>query len=199
MTFSDLPPDLQKRRKLNLGCGYFPKKEYLNVDCSEVYEPDLLHDLDVMPWPFPDAHYELIELDHVLEHLTDVAAVLGELERALAPGGTLIIRVPHFSRGHTHWDHKHGFDFSFMIYFDPRTSGGFEKSTLVPLRTRFTWFAQPHLKRQHLGPGSYFVGSVLGRLFDFIGNLNLPFTSRLFCFWVGGYDEISFTLRKPVH
>jgi len=196
-TLASLPREVQQRHKLNLGCGHFPKEGFLNVDYSSAYPADFIYDLDRLPWPFPDERYDLVEMDHVLEHLTDVTGILREVERILRPGGRLIIRVPHFSRGFTHWDHKHGFDFSFMIYFDPKTSGGFEDSRLIPEETRLVWFAQPHLKRQHLGPFSYLVGSALGKIFDGIGNLNLFLTSRLLCYWVGGYDEIRFTLRKP--
>lgn len=197
-TFDGLPQDVQQRRMLNLGCGHFPKDGFLNVDHSSAYPVDFLYDLDKLPWPFPDEHYDLVEMDHVLEHLTDVSGILGELERILRPGGgCLIIRVPQFSRGFTHWDHKHGFDFSFLIYFDPKTSGGFEGSHLIPEETRLVWFAQQHLKRQHLGRFPYFIGSTRGKIFDFFGNLNLFLTSRILCYWVGEYDEICFTLRKP--
>src|SRR5260221_1748150 len=142
-----MPPLEKNSRKLNLGCGWHPKPGYINVDYTDVYPADVVHDLDKFPWPFSDNQFELVEMDHVLEHLNDIRGVVAELERIMAPGGLVIIRVPHFSRGFTHWDHKRGFDFTFMIYFDPRESGGFTGSRLEPVQTRLTWFAQPHVKK----------------------------------------------------
>src|SRR5690348_8696690 len=104
-------------KKLNLGSGWYPKQGFVNVDCDPRYPADVIHDLEKTPWPFEDNQFELIEADHVLEHLGEIRAVMSELHRILRPGGILRIRVPHSSRGFTHWDHKRGFDVSFPMYF----------------------------------------------------------------------------------
>ena len=54
------------------------------------------------------------------------------------------------------------------------------------------------LYRKYLHPVSYFLGKIFGRLFNLLGNLNHFFTSRILCFWVGGYDEIEFVFKKNV-
>jgi SAM-dependent methyltransferase len=79
-------------------------------------EPDPILDLDSLPYPFPDNHFELIEADHVLEHLHNPLQTIVELYRITKPGGEICIRVPHFSRGFTHADHKRGFDVT-LPYF----------------------------------------------------------------------------------
>ena len=73
-----------------------------------------------------------------------------ELDRILTKGGILNIKVPHFTRGFTHWDHKHGFDVTFPIYFDKDSSGGFNKVELKHVSTNLKWFAQHDLKKKHL-------------------------------------------------
>jgi SAM-dependent methyltransferase len=183
--------------KLNVGCGLYPKSGYINVDCIPTPQVDVVHDLDVVPWPFENDRFAVVEMDHVLEHLREVRPVMAELFRILRPGGVVEIRVPHFSRGSSHWDHKRGFDVSFPLYFSPDISGGFQGIPFEHVSTRLTWFAQPEFKRKHLGPVSFWIGRCLGIVFDLLGNLNLFATSRLFCFWVGGYDQIEFVLRKP--
>src|SRR5512140_1932146 len=45
--------------------------------------------------------------------------------RLFKPGGRLEIRVPHFSRGITHPEHKHGFDVTFPEYVRPGFQGGY--------------------------------------------------------------------------
>jgi len=54
------------------------------------------------------------------------------------------------------------------------------------------------LYRKYLHPVSYFLGKIFGKLFNLLGNLNHFFTSRILCFWVGGYDEIEFVFKKKV-
>ncbi|HXR11946.1 MAG TPA: methyltransferase domain-containing protein [Gaiellaceae bacterium] len=110
---------------MNLGCGAFKKPGFLNVDGDPRFEPDLLLDLDALPYPFESGRFELIEADHVLEHLSDPFAVMKELHRILVAGGRLVVRVPHFSRGFTHADHRRGFDVTFPYYFDPAFTPGY--------------------------------------------------------------------------
>lgn len=183
--------------KLNLGCGHVHKQGYLNVDISEQCNPDIQHDLNCVPWPFQDNQFELVEVDHVLEHISvDLRLVIQELYRIMQNRALLIIRVPHFSRGFTHWDHKRGFDFTFKIYFDPEVSGAFEGVCFDHVSTRVSWFSQHHLKKKYLNSFAYFFGRVCGIILDFLGNINPFFTSRLLSFWVGGYEEIEFKFRK---
>ena len=45
---------------------------------------------------FPDNHFHVVVLWHVLEHLEDPAATLREIQRILRPGGWLSIAVPNY-------------------------------------------------------------------------------------------------------
>ena len=185
-----------EQSKLNLGCGQFPKPGFVNVDVDPAARADVHHDLNQTPYPFDDGQFVRIECDHVLEHLDNPMAAMRECHRLLATGGYLQVRVPHFTRGFTHWDHKRGFDVSFPLYFDPGFAGGYSGIPLVHIRTRLIWFGQAHLKRQVLSPLQFHLGRGLGTIFDLLGNLNLYATSRLFSFYVGGYDEVEFTFAK---
>ena len=40
--------------KLNLGCGHDHKEGYVNVDVSDLGNPDMVVDLEVTPWPWED-------------------------------------------------------------------------------------------------------------------------------------------------
>jgi SAM-dependent methyltransferase len=187
--------DLSKT-KLNLGCGFFPRSGYLNVDIHRHYPIDYVCDLSQFPWPFPDAHYDEVLMEHVLEHLPEIRPTLKEAARVLKPNGKLIIKVPHFSRGFTHWDHRRGFDVTFPYYFEEEASGGFHDIPFSPLSTQLVWFGQPDVKKKYLSFIQYQIGFFAGILLDWIGNRSLFFTSRLLCYWVGGYDEIKFVLTR---
>ncbi|BBK39780.1 hypothetical protein STAQ_48580 [Allostella sp. ATCC 35155] len=85
--------------KLNLGCGSRKLEGFLNVDNAAHCDPDLLVDLEQLPWPFESGSASEIVLSHVLEHLGQSPAVyLGivrEIYRVCAPGALVRIAVPH--------------------------------------------------------------------------------------------------------
>lgn len=45
---------------------------------------------------YPDAHFDLISINHVLEHVYDPRLAIGECRRMLKPGGRLLIMVPNY-------------------------------------------------------------------------------------------------------
>jgi 2-polyprenyl-3-methyl-5-hydroxy-6-metoxy-1,4-benzoquinol methylase len=45
---------------------------------------------------FPDGHFDVVTMWHVLEHLSDPSKVLSEIRRILKPGGRLMLEVPNF-------------------------------------------------------------------------------------------------------
>jgi hypothetical protein len=84
--------------KLNLGCGEKRYPGYINVD--RFGSPDLKHDLETFPWPWPDDSVSEILLIHVLEHLgLETSVFLGimkEMYRVCQAGARVYIVVPHF-------------------------------------------------------------------------------------------------------
>lgn len=81
--------------RLNLGCGFDVRPDFLNVDFLEVHGPDLVGDvLDL--GVLPDGHYVEIIAQDILEHVkrVDVPVALREWRRLLHPDGVLRIRVP---------------------------------------------------------------------------------------------------------
>jgi len=181
--------------KLNLGCGEFKKPGYINVDCYSVSEPDVRHNLEEFPYPFDDHQFSLIEADHLLEHLEDAFQVMKELWRISGHGGLIKIKVPHFSRGFTHAQHKRGFDASFPLYFNPTYQGGYQGIPLELVSMKLKWFAQPSLRKTILTTPQYVLGKMLGKLIDMFANLSPFLCSRLWCFWVGGFEEIEFQFK----
>ena len=183
--------------KLNLGCGEFKKPGYLNVDFGSVSVPDLVHNLEIVPYPFENSSFELVEADHLLEHLDDPFLVMKEIHRITKHGGKVVIRTPHFSRGFTHPEHKRGFDLTFPLYFNPTFPGGYQGVKYELDRIRIRWFAQPDLKRRVLSPIVFKGLQIVGMIIDVFANLSPMVCSRLWCYWVGGFEEIEF--RFSVH
>ena len=83
--------------KLNLGCGFDRRREFVNVDiCGD---PDIRVNLETFPWPWKDNSVDEVLLRHVLEHLGAEEEVhfnvLKELYRVCADGAAVNIFVPH--------------------------------------------------------------------------------------------------------
>ncbi len=185
-----------KHPKLNLGCGEDKKEGYVNLDFHDHVKPDVVHNLNDLPYPFPDNSFELIEAFHILEHLDRPFSVMQELHRILKPGGTLHIKVPHFSRGMTHSEHKSGFDVIFPYYFNKNfTKSGFYGVEFVHKKTELHWMTFFHLMK-HMGVSPITVTVLRGVNFVITGlaNMGQNFCSRIWCFWVGGFEEIEFEL-----
>jgi hypothetical protein len=85
--------------KLNLGCGQNKIDGYINVDKYDSFSPEVVWDLEVIPWPFETSSADEVILHHSLEHMgatVDVfLLVMKELYRVSAPDATVIISVPH--------------------------------------------------------------------------------------------------------
>lgn len=182
--------------KLNLGCGAFKKKGFINIDNSPFTEPELVYDLNNLPYPFTDGSFSLIEADHVLEHLDDPFAVMKELRRILKNEGRIVVRVPHFSRGFSHPAHKWGFDVTFPLYFRQDLNLGYCGVSLKLKSMRLQWFTQLYLKKGLIPGYQYMIGLLLGQVFNGLANIAPYFCSRIWCFWVGGFEEIEFVFTK---
>ena len=85
--------------KLNMGCGYNKQAGYVNVDVSPVCEPDVVYDLESLPWPWETDSVDQILFNHSLEHLgQDPRTFLGmmkELYRVCKDQARIEINVPH--------------------------------------------------------------------------------------------------------
>jgi SAM-dependent methyltransferase len=181
--------------KLNLGAGAQRRPGYTNLDWNPANQPDVLHDLNHCPYPFADNTFSLVEACHVLEHLDRPFEAMREMHRILKPGARLIVKVPHCSRGFTHAEHQHGFDVTFPLYFDPDFSilSGYAGVRFELVASRWRWLAFLQvLPKLGYGPGVILFLRLLNGLLSGLANLAPHFCSRIWCFWVGGFEEISF-------
>ena len=51
-----------KQLKLNLGSGSRHMPGYLNVDKSDMFNPDVVWDLESIPWPFRTSYIQLLPI-----------------------------------------------------------------------------------------------------------------------------------------
>ena len=92
---------------LNVGCGQWHFDNAVNLDMAAIPGVDVVHDLDVHPWPFPDGRFAEVWGHQVFEHVADPVGFMREAHRVLAPGGTLFLTVPHWQSENSHTDPTH--------------------------------------------------------------------------------------------
>ena len=85
-------------RILNLGCGYDKWIGAVNVDAFESCKPDVVWDLNKVPYPWDDESFDFVYASHIFEHLQNWWEAFLECVRVLKVGGQMEIRVPHESR-----------------------------------------------------------------------------------------------------
>jgi len=88
--------DGHDERKLQLGAADKPLPGWLNTDLHDYGRRDLVY-LDARErFPLPDASFDVVYSEHMLEHLSyaDGRSCLGECFRVLRPGGTIRIATP---------------------------------------------------------------------------------------------------------
>jgi SAM-dependent methyltransferase len=120
---------------LDVGCGTNKHEGAIGLDNNPRTAADIIHDLGDLPYPFPDDEFDLIVSNHVVEHVPDVMAFIGELHRITRPGGRIRLLTPHYTNPDwandpTHRNHINSYTFN----------------TFLPGRQVFDFYTQVQLK-----------------------------------------------------
>lgn len=96
---------------LDVGCGSAKTSGAVGLDMSPDTHADIVHNLDVFPYPIDDLSFDQILLQDVIEHVREPIRVFEELHRVARPGARIQLRTPHFSSVLAYGDptHRHYF------------------------------------------------------------------------------------------
>jgi SAM-dependent methyltransferase len=96
---------------LDIGCGSAKTPGAVGLDISAETDADIVHNLDVFPYPIEDGSFDQILLQDVIEHVREPIRVFEELHRISRPGARIQLRTPHFSSVLAYGDptHRHYF------------------------------------------------------------------------------------------
>jgi predicted SAM-dependent methyltransferase len=91
--------DLRKKQgiRLDIGCGRNKQVGFIGVDKRDVEGVDVVHDIEVFPWPIPDGCCSVIMMSHVVEHIKPWLQLdmMNELWRVMEVDGLLMIATPY--------------------------------------------------------------------------------------------------------
>lgn len=113
---------------LNLGCGKNSAgADEFRVDKNPAGQPDLVHDLNVFPWPIESGAFDEVVCNDVIEHVQDIVRTMEEIHRVAKPGAVVKIRTPHYSCANSYTDptHCHHLGFFSFDYFTDENQFGF--------------------------------------------------------------------------
>jgi predicted SAM-dependent methyltransferase len=107
---------------LDLGCGKKKRLNSIGVDFSNRHDADVIHNLNVFPYPFESCSIDEVYMDNVLEHLDDSMRVMEEIYRITKMKGKVKVVVPYFRSVWAFIDptHKTFYTVNSFAYYDPR-------------------------------------------------------------------------------
>jgi SAM-dependent methyltransferase len=119
MTF---PIQQNPKKTLDVGCGRKKVNGAIGLDRFPVEGVDVVHDLEVFPYPFENNSFDEIYASHIIEHVESVSLFMDELHRIAKPGAKLYIKTPHYSYSNSWRDPTHRWHFS-VYSFEYFTQG----------------------------------------------------------------------------
>lgn len=83
--------------KLDIGCGENKQPGFLGIDRRSLPGVDIVHDLEVFPWPIPDDIVLIAIGSHIIEHIKPWLSIefMDEIWRIMKPGGELALATPY--------------------------------------------------------------------------------------------------------
>jgi len=126
---------------LNIGCGNLKISSndsyVINVDIDPSVRPDII--CDALRLPFKDDVFDIIFAFDILEHVTNPAALISEMERVCKSNGNIVIWCLDFDVCPYNWyadkDHKYYInELTFKILLPQYSLYRFGKDVLIAVR-----------------------------------------------------------------
>jgi predicted SAM-dependent methyltransferase len=151
---------MKKTPKLNVGGGFVRRHDTTNMDAVKNPFVDVVHNMDVFPWPFADNSFDKINFSHVLEHSRNIHGVLNECWRVCKDGGRIKILAP-YPTGSTQ-----KIDFTHYSQIWHKSFNNYSLENFSAHKNTYPYGAVFRIKKRH------FIGHFNSRILNFI---TLPF------------------------
>jgi|SRR3989344_545310 len=131
--------------KLHLGCGKDIKKGYVNLDSVKLEGVNIIHNLNIYPWPFKKDEFDYVLSNHALEHLDNIIKPLEEIWRITKNKSLISIEVPIFPSIGAMADptHKQFYTYRTFDYFRPQDSLNYYSKARFNIISKRIIFSKP--------------------------------------------------------
>jgi SAM-dependent methyltransferase len=129
---------------VDLGCGRRAQPGAIGVDLVPLPGVRVLARVGEGALPLGDGSVGRVYALNLLEHLDDLAGVMDEIWRVLAPGGRLCVEVPYFTSVSAFADptHRRWFTYTTFEHFATPPAAGWQAN-------RHTWFGMARFRVEH--------------------------------------------------
>jgi len=108
---------------LDVGAGPFLQDGYVGMDKRALPGIDIVHDMEVFPWPLEDNLCHVIKMTNIVEHIKPwlMIDVINEVWRVMKDKGVLLISTP-YAGNYLYWQdptHCCGWNETTAQYFTP--------------------------------------------------------------------------------
>lgn len=182
---------------LDVGCGGSKVIGAIGIDRLPLNGVDIIHDLDVLPWPLEANSFDRIIFSHAISHLSNLPEIIIECHRLLKADGFIEIVAPHYASDNFNTDptHKLHLGVRSMFYFSANVDFGYKyipidylfnlvHSSISFREARTSWRKSRKLNPFELVGLEWFVNKY-ARVYE-----------HFFC-WMLPPSEVYFLLRKP--
>jgi SAM-dependent methyltransferase len=142
-----------EKKILHLGCGKKKIDGAIGMDILSLAGVDVVHNLDIYPWPIEDSSVDMVVCHSVVEHITDLVSFFNEIWRILKIEGRVVVAVPYFRSVDSFTDitHKHFFTSNSMDYFCDKQNGlsNYQYTDRLFSQVGF-WYGWPSLSNRRL-------------------------------------------------
>jgi predicted SAM-dependent methyltransferase len=106
--------------KLDIACGQNKADGFTGIDRADLPGVQIVHDLEVYPWPIADDSVDEARCMHYVEHTNDLIAFMNEVYRILKPQAQILIVAPYYSHMRAWQDptHKRAISEASFLYFN---------------------------------------------------------------------------------
>lgn len=104
-------------KMLDIGCGPITKKQgSIGMDIRPAPHVDVVHNINIFPYPFNDNEFDYIEMSHIIEHVDRPLYVMNEVHRIAKHGATIRIITPHYTSQLSYGDLEHYHHFGWISF-----------------------------------------------------------------------------------
>ena len=85
-----------EKKVLDIGCGKKKVSGAIGIDVNPELDADVVHDLNVFPYPFEDGYFDQVYILGTLFLLDDPVKVMEEVYRICKTGAHVVVLQPYF-------------------------------------------------------------------------------------------------------